>query len=530
MDGLRIWTTNNRLQQFCGGFLALTLLVLVWLQSRRQARAESERLFALSHGCLPPARWGAKYPLGLDYLFKAFKYSRQQQVLQFFLDVVAESGTTFEQNLLGSRAIDTIDPANIEAILSTNFQDYGLGLRAPTFSPLLGQGIFTQDGDAWKHSRQLLRPQFSSNRSRNFDQIKKCVDDLISAVPANGVVDLQPLCFRLTFDTTMFLLFGDSVSTNDWGQVAGQESEFSKAFNVAQEYLADRGRLGPFYWILNDRSFKEACKACHRFVDAAVKKALEARPGKTKSHTGNPEGEDVKSSYVFVEALVQQTESPKVIRDQCLNVLLAGRDTTGCCLQWTFRLLARHQNVLQKLRDEISKIVGLGVGAPKPTRNDLKKMAYLDLVIKEVLRLYPSVPVNSRECRSLTTLPVGGGPDGKSPVMVRPGEGVGYCVYAMHRRKDIYGEDAEQFRPERWDGGALKNVGWGYLPFNGGPRLCLGQDFALLEVAYTVARVVQVFPQISVPPSEVPVAVGKEKQTLTLVVSSAEGCWVSLKS
>lgn len=128
----------------------------------------------------------------------------------------------------------------------------------------------------------------------------------------------------------------------------------------------------------------------------------------------------------------------------------------------------------------------------------MKKLTYLNYIIKEgigagfnpqhplerkstnprsqVLRLYPSVPVNSREATSLTTLPVGGGPDGKSPILVRPGEGVGYCVYAMHRRKDIYGDDADEFRPERWEDGSLKDIGWAYLPFNGGPRLCLGRE------------------------------------------------------
>ncbi|KAK4242331.1 hypothetical protein C8A03DRAFT_40299 [Achaetomium macrosporum] len=80
------------------------------------------------------------------------------RILQFFLDVVENSSTTFEQNLLGSRGIDTIDPENIEAVLSTNFSDYSLGLRAPTFRPLLGNGIFTQDGATWKHSRHLLPP------------------------------------------------------------------------------------------------------------------------------------------------------------------------------------------------------------------------------------------------------------------------------------------------------------------------------------------------------------------------------------
>ena len=98
----------------------------------------------------------------------------------------------------------------------------------------------------------------------------------------------------------------------------------------------------------------------------------------------------------------------------------------------------------------------------------------------------------------------------------------------MHRRKEIYGEDADQFRPERWEDGSLRDVGWGYLPFNGGPRICLGQEFAWLEIAYTIARMVQVFPQIRVPSDEASVRVGMEKQNLTLVVSSADGCVVSL--
>lgn len=97
-----------------------------------------------------------------------------------------------------------------------------------------------------------------------------------------------------------------------------------------------------------------------------------------------------------------------------------------------------------------------------------------------VLRLYPSVPINMRQALETTALPVGGGPNGSSPILVRKGEAVSYCVYAMHRRKDLYGEDANEFRPSRWDpnvggGPDLSKIGWGYLPFNGGPRVCLGR-------------------------------------------------------
>jgi len=164
----------------------------------------------------------------------------------------------------------------------------------------------------------------------------------------------------------------------------------------------------------------------------------------------------------------------------------------------------KHQNVLSKLRNEIKSIVGVGDEARRPDRNDIKKMLYLTYVLKEgklsrlprqchqsnkpsadsdyctVLRLYPSVPINSRAAVKTTILPTGGEPEGKSSIFVKKGASGGYCVYAMHRRKDLYGSDAEMFRPERWDPNEnnkvnLKNIGWGYLPFNGGPRVCLGR-------------------------------------------------------
>lgn len=246
---------------------------------------------------------------------------------------------------------------------------------------MLGSGIFTQDGEEWRHSRGLLRPQFASNQQSNFEQIQRCVSDIVAAVPADGSpVDLQPLFFKLTFDTTMFLLFGDAVSNLDWGQVAGQQSTFAQAFNLAQDYLAHRGRLGPFYWLLNDSAFRKACKTCHEVVDQAVEKALEAHAAETK----DPQAQSEKS-YVFLSALAEKTQDRKVLRDQCFNVLLAGRDTTGCCLTWTLRLLARHQRVLEKLRNEVAATCGLGANSQPPSKDDLRpsRMPYLSVVIKE---------------------------------------------------------------------------------------------------------------------------------------------------
>lgn len=118
----------------------------------------------------------------------------------------------------------------------------------------------------------------------------------------------------------------------------------------------------------------------------------------------------------------------------------------------------RNPAVLDKLRSEVSVVLGKDKNI---TRTHVQRMPYLHNVIKETLRLYPPVPINSRFCNKVTTLPRGGGPDGSSPILVREGMPVAYSVYHMQRREDLYGPDPLAFRPERWDGSELSNIKWG---------------------------------------------------------------------
>lgn len=116
------------------------------------------------------------------------------------------------------------------------------------------------------------------------------------------------------------------------------------------------------------------------------------------------------------------------------------------------------------------------------TRVRLPRFHALSYLTFTALRLYPSVPVNTRTAINATVLPTGGGPDRTSPVFIPKGAAIAYSVYSMHRRPDLYGMDAEIFRPERWDEEMPKdqnptNARWGYLPFNGGPRICIGSKF-----------------------------------------------------
>jgi cytochrome P450 len=150
------------------------------------------------------------------------------------------------------------------------------------------------------------------------------------------------------------------------------------------------------------------------------------------------------------------------------------------------------------------------------------------LILDAGLRLYPPVPLNNREAIKTTLLPTGGGPDGTSPILVRKGEIVVFSQYVTSRRRNIYGEDAHEFRPERWETNEATDIGWAFVPFNGGPRRCLGEDFALMQISYTVVRLLQTFKEIKLPTGEIVEKIGAERQQLTLVLSCAEGCRVQI--
>ena len=186
--------------------------------------------------------------------------------------------------------------------------------------------------------------------------------------------------------------------------------------------------------------------------------------------------------YIFLHELIIRTTNVPAIRSELLNILLAGRDTTASLLSNVWFELSKNPRLWSRVQAEISS-ASFNSSSDLPTYEQLKELKYLRAVLNESLRLHPVVPENGRQAERDTVLPSGGGGDGKSPVLVRKGELVGYSLYTMHRRKDLFGEDAEEFRPERWingeDGEKGLRVGWEYLPFNGGPRICIGRESLL---------------------------------------------------
>lgn len=129
----------------------------VWSKVRAH---QHELSFARKNGCKPAPRLLNQRPWGIDRLEQIFRANDESRLMELFLFHFRLWGTTLEQVFLGTRAFGTIEPRNLEAILSSNFQDWSFGLRREVMFPLFGDGIFTQEGDAWKRSRELLRPQF----------------------------------------------------------------------------------------------------------------------------------------------------------------------------------------------------------------------------------------------------------------------------------------------------------------------------------------------------------------------------------
>ena len=232
--------------------------------------------------------------------------------------------------------------------------------------------------------------------------------------------------------------------------------------------------------------FYDSIKTINDFVDHFIEQALALSPKELDEKTNRDQG------YTFLHAIAGYTRDRKTLRDQLVSILLAGRDTTACTLTWVIYHLSMDPQITAKFRQEIIDTVGLEA---QPTYEHLKNMKYLGHILNETLRLYPVVPFNVRVALTDTTLPVGGGKDGTQPIGILKDTPIAYSTLVMQRREDLYPPTTtgfpavDKFVPERWDDWHPKT--WTYVPFNGGPRICIGQQFALTEMGYTLVRLFQ---------------------------------------
>ena len=232
---------------------------------------------------------------------------------QYYLPILTVGFPKIQQHCFLSR------DGEIDHDLRTDFH---LGPRSWGMKAMIGEGIFTQDGPAWKHSRELLRRQFVRMQYQKLDGFREHIENMIEIMnKAPGIVDVQPLFYRLTLNTTIAMILGQPVENfkHETGDL------FSRSFTKASLATATRVRLGDLYFLYAPRGYFAACNIIKDYTYKFVKDALrQNRDSKFQS-----------DKYTFITDLQHEYQDSNLVRDQVLNVLIAGRDTTAATMSYT---------------------------------------------------------------------------------------------------------------------------------------------------------------------------------------------------
>ncbi|KAI6702507.1 hypothetical protein NL676_011643 [Syzygium grande] len=393
----------------------------------------------------------------------------------------------------------TCDPKNLEHILKARFDNYPKG---PTwqavFHDLLGEGIFNSDGDTWLFQRKTAALEFTTRTLRQamarwLNQAIKLrfCPILKSAELGAEPVDLQDLLLRLTFDNICGLAFGKDPGTCAPGL---PENSFASAFDRATEASLQRFILPEVMWRFKkwlrlgmevglSRSLMDIDEYLSKVI-AARKLELLSQQQKKDEHPHD----DLLSRFMKKK----ESYSDTFLQHVALNFILAGRDTSSVALSWFFWLVIQNPSVEDKIVREICKVLTESRGddvarwVDEPLGfEEVDKLVYLKAALSETLRLYPSVPEDSKHVVADDVLPDG--------TFVPAGSSVTYSIYSAGRMRTTWGEDCLEFRPERWlspDGQKfVMQDAFKFVAFNAGPRICLGKDLAYLQMKSITAAV-----------------------------------------
>jgi cytochrome P450 len=364
------------------------------------------------------------------------------------------------------------DPAAVEYVLAKNHRNY----RKPEFlmgaARLVGgNGLFTSEGNFWLRQRRLAQPAFLRGAIvRLAAPITASADAIIhewEAAPDGRIVDVVAEMMRLVLRIAGATLFGADIRAE--ADAIGAAQRVVTAF---VSYKMNNPLAAPLWFpTLRNRTFRRS-KAV---LDGVVLQVIESR------RRGGTAANDVLD--LLLAARDEESGagmSDQQLKDEVLTLLFAGHETTAAALSWAWHLLARHQNVQEALRDEAFALLG----GRTPTADDLPRLPLATAVFEETLRLYPPAPGLARQAI---------GPDEINGYPV-PAKAIVMPSQWVTHRHPAFWDKPDEFRPERFlPGGATNRPKFAYFPFGGGPRVCIGNTFALMEGALVLAALAQRF-------------------------------------
>lgn len=425
------------------------------------------------------------YPFIGNYLSL---YTNRHRLTQWTSDAIHNSPNFafFLRRPFGQTRLFTGNPAVVQHILKTKFSTYQKGdIFRSTLFDLLGDGIFNVDGEEWKFQRQLSSHEFNTKSLRHF--VEHVVDDevntrlipiLTTAAANDTVLDLQDILQRFALDNICRIAFGYDPA---YLTPSLPQAKFAVAFEDAVRISSERFRMiTPLLWkfkrffnIGSEKRLKEAVSEIRQFTMKILnekKQELAIQPV------------DLLSRFLNSGHLDEN-----LITDIVISFILAGRDTTSAALTWFFWLLYKNPAIESEVVKEIKE------KSDSPIYDEVKDMVYTHASLYESMRLYPPVPVDSKQANADDVLPDG--------TIVKKGMMVSYHPYAMGRMESIWGENWMEFRPDRWlekDETSEKKKfrardPYIYPVFQAGPRICLGKDMAFLQMKRVVAGVLRQF-------------------------------------
>jgi cytochrome P450 len=385
--------------------------------------------------------------------------------LAFTERCVREYGDVVPLQIGGREAVLLGHPDDVEYVLVDGFDNYEKGEFYREQFDLFDEGLLISDGQSWRQQRERVAPMFRPERIETYaETMVRYATDAAGRLQPNQPVSIDETMQRLALQIIAKALFSVDIEHT--------VPELREAITTVMETTRRRRRrpVTPPEWLPTPGSVR---------YDRAIETFDETIDGIIDDHrTRDQSPRDVISVLLAAREDGDNVISAQQIRDEVLTLLLAGHDTTALALGYVWYLLGRHTDVQATVVDEIDRVVG----DRQPSVDDLPRLVHLERVIKEALRLYPPVYLLARE--PLTDDTIGGYHVPSETVVL-------FSQWTIHRDSRFF-EDPERFDPGRWDGESeTSRHDFAYFPFSGGPRRCVGEQFAMREMQLLLAVFLQ---------------------------------------
>jgi cytochrome P450 len=389
-------------------------------------------------------------------------------MLGFLTRIAREYGDCVSFRLGWKRAFLVSHPDLIESILVTDSRNYIKHYVLRLLRPTLGNGLLLSENDFWLRQRRLMQPAFHRERVAGYGGIMvSYAERMLTSWSDGDTRDMHTEMMRLTLEIVAKALFD--------ADVAEEAPEVGDALDMGMQTFVRRWRsLYPVpLWIPTPTNLR--VKRFVRRLDRIIYRFIEERRA-----SGRERGDLLSMLLSARDADDGSRMTDRQIRDEAMTLFLAGHETTANALAWTWYLLSQHPEVDAMLAGELQSVLG----GRSPTVVDLPQLRYTEMVVMEAMRIYPPVYAFGREAVRECTLGNYRVPKGTTVVMSQ---------WVMHRDRRYF-ENPGKFDPQRWADGLAKRLPrFVYFPFGGGPRVCIGNSFAMMEAILILATMVPKF-------------------------------------